>query len=288
MEWRLASLQNLWRCFRQIQVQLEWCEKEMGSAHFSHCVWDFQAWITQCGLVCARRWWYFLLPPKFGEGFVEVWSYSDALYWQFLWDSFPEYYALLLQHGFRWWRVCYQFPLGSSSCSDARWVQFQVPNKPPHLTILPKSILSVYKVRNFCEALPGFKGLEEDRSPSLGPKTQEELHKSSFICFPQALLWFEGQAEGTEAWDWGRKSKTSLFWKKEPNKNSFKGSSWGVQLKAESQVWGQRLKKSLRKSLRKSLTKGPSKPLPEALLGFEGQPEGKSLRLGSKTQEEPQ
>jgi hypothetical protein len=48
------------------------------------------------------------------------------------------------------------------------------------LTILPKSFLSVYKVRNFCEALPGFEGLEEGRSPSLGPKTQEELHKSSY------------------------------------------------------------------------------------------------------------
>jgi hypothetical protein len=64
------------------------------------------------------------------------------------------------------------------------------------LTILPQSFLSVYKVRNFCEALPGFEGLEEGRSPSLGPKTQEELHKSSFICFPQTLLGFEGQAEG--------------------------------------------------------------------------------------------
>jgi hypothetical protein len=57
-----------------------------------------------------------------------------------------------------------------------------------------------------------------------------------------------------------------------------------VQVKAEAQVWGQRLKKSLRKSL----TKGPSKPLPEALLGFEGQSEGGSLRLGLKTQEESQ
>ncbi len=167
-------------------------------------------------------------------------------------------------------------------------MQFQVPNKPPHLTIPPKSFLSVYKVRNFCEALPGFEGLEEGRSPSLGPKTQEELHKSSFICFPQALLGFEGQAEGRSL-RLGPKIQDKSLEERASQKllqRLFLGL--GVQLKAEAQVWGQRLKKSLRKSLRKSLTKGPSKPLPEALLGFEGQPEGRSLRLGSKTQEESQ